>query len=106
MSQPSAAASSRGLTQLFADRKIATKIAIGFGLIFAIIIAISGISFPCSGEDPRRNFHDYAARVNNGSIVAEIDRHFLAMGAMSVTPPTSWKTVSRRPRRSASRSRS
>ena len=78
MSQPSAAASSRGLTRLFADRKIATKIAIGFGLILAIMIAISGISYFEFGK-VGHNFHDYAARVNNGSIVAEIDRHFLAM---------------------------
>ncbi len=77
MSQSSAAAS-RGVFRLFTDRKIAVKIAIGFACILAITATLSAISYFAFNKAASA-FSDYAYRMQNVTMVRDLDRGFLAM---------------------------
>jgi methyl-accepting chemotaxis protein len=62
---------------LFADRKIATKITIGFAAILAIMFMISSTAY-MEFENADRDFSDYERVVHNSNAVSQIDREFLA----------------------------
>ena len=66
-----------GIGRLFTDRKIATKIGIGFGGVLAIMAAISGVA-NFEFNKVERDFADYSQRVHIGSTVTDLDRQFLA----------------------------
>jgi methyl-accepting chemotaxis protein len=76
MSQSTTAASG-GLTRLFTDRKIATKIAIGFACVLAIMATLSAISYS-SFTSVGHNFESFNQRVGVVGLAREIDRGFLA----------------------------
>jgi hypothetical protein len=61
----------------FTDRKISTKIAIGFVTILAIMMLISGTSYFEFGT-VAHDFSGYSRVVHNSGTVSEIDRQFLA----------------------------
>ena len=65
-----------GLTSLFIDRRISTKIGVGFACVLTILGLISGIAyfaFKSSGE----GFAIYAQRVTVVGIARDVDRSFL-----------------------------
>jgi methyl-accepting chemotaxis protein len=64
--------------RLFSDRKIATKIAIGFSAVLAIVVTISVIAYLAFSK-VNHEFHNYAEQVAGSNVVGDIDRHFLAM---------------------------
>jgi methyl-accepting chemotaxis protein len=64
------------LSRLFTDRKIGTKIAIGFALVLAITIAISAIAYLTFGRIAD-SFETYGQRVAVVGIVRDIDREFV-----------------------------
>ena len=71
------AGSAGGLLRLFVDRKINTKIAIGFGCVLVITAVISYMSYAAFGN-ATESFTLYAARVKAVDISRNIDREFLA----------------------------
>ncbi|MDP1911539.1 MAG: HAMP domain-containing protein, partial [Hyphomicrobium sp.] len=76
-SSSSASVASSGLFGFFTNRKISTKIAIGFACILAIMGLISAISYVEFGKIDR-DFSDYSRKVTNGAVISDIDRQFLA----------------------------
>jgi methyl-accepting chemotaxis protein len=68
---------SQGLFRVFTDRKIATKIFVGFGCALAIMTAISAIAYIEFGK-VRYDFSEYSRKSANGGTVTDIDRQFLA----------------------------
>ena len=68
---------SQGLFRIFTDRKIATKIFVGFGCALAIMTAISAIAYIEFGK-VRYDFSEYSRKSANGGTVIDIDRQFLA----------------------------
>jgi methyl-accepting chemotaxis protein len=66
-----------GLLRLFVDRKINTKIAIGFGCVLVITAVISYLAYAAFGQ-ATESFAGYAARVKGAAISGNIDREFLA----------------------------
>ena len=73
----STAAARGSFARLFSDRKIATKIAIGFGCVLTILATISSIAY-LEFDKVERDFADYSRLVSIGSTVTDIDRQFLA----------------------------
>jgi methyl-accepting chemotaxis protein len=67
----------RGISRYFADRKINTKISIGFACVLTITLIISAVAY-INFEKIDHNFSDYSQRVNNAVTVSEIDREFVA----------------------------
>ena len=67
-----------GLFGVFTNRRISTKIGIGFGCILVITALISAISYVEFGKIDR-DFSDYARKVTNGAVIGDIDRQFLAL---------------------------
>ncbi|MFH1341915.1 MAG: HAMP domain-containing methyl-accepting chemotaxis protein [Pseudomonadota bacterium] len=76
-STSSASGAPTGLSGFFANRKISTKIAIGFASILVITGLISAISYVEFGKIDR-DFTDYSRKVTNGAVIGDIDRQFLA----------------------------
>ena len=76
-SSSSASVASSGLFGFFTNRKISTKIAIGFACILVITGLISAISYAEFGKIDR-DFSDYSRKVTNGAVIGDIDRQFLA----------------------------
>ena len=74
----SAAGTSSGLFGFFTNRRINTKIAIGFSFILALMGLISAISYAEFGKIDR-DFSDYSRKVTNSTIISDIDRQFLAL---------------------------
>ncbi len=74
----SVADASSGLFGFFTNRRISTKIAIGFSCILIITGIISAISYVEFGKIDR-DFSDYSRKVTNGALIGDIDRHFLAL---------------------------
>jgi methyl-accepting chemotaxis protein len=68
----------QGLTSLFTDRRISTKIAIGFGCVLLVTAAISLIAYRAFGEI-HRMFDTYAQRVMVLQLVQDIDREFMGL---------------------------
>ena len=62
---------------LFANRKISTKISIGFGAILAIMALISGVAYFQFGA-VSNHFEFYSRVVRNSAAIDEVDRQFLA----------------------------
>ena len=73
----SAAGASSGLFGFFTNRRINTKIAIGFSFILALMGVISAMSYAEFGKIDR-DFSDYSRKVTNTTIISDIDRQFLA----------------------------
>lgn len=69
---------SGGFVRMFTDRKIATKIFIGFGFALAIMATISSIAYIEFGK-VRYEFSEYSRKSANGGVVIDIDRQFLAL---------------------------
>lgn len=76
-SLPSTSDTTSGLFGLFTNRKISTKIAIGFGCTLVLMAAVSAISYVEFGK-VEHDVSDYSRMVTNATIVSEIDREFLA----------------------------
>jgi methyl-accepting chemotaxis protein len=74
----SSASASSGLSGFFANRRISTKIAVGFACILATTGMISAIAYVEFGKIDR-DFSDYSRKVTNGAVISDIDRQFLAM---------------------------
>lgn len=74
---PTANASS-GPFGFFANRRISTKIAVGFACILATTGLISAIAYMEFGKIDR-DFSDYSRKVTNGAVISDIDRQFLAL---------------------------
>ncbi len=72
-----ASSRSRGLSNFFTNRKIGTKITIGFACVLAITAVISTISYFEFGR-VQFDFGDYSRSVANGGTVSDIDREFVA----------------------------
>ena len=68
---------SQGIAGIFANRKIGTKIFVGFALVLAITIGISVTAYTtfASVED---SFKTYSQRVTVVGLARDIDREFLA----------------------------
>jgi methyl-accepting chemotaxis protein len=66
-----------GLLRLFADRRINTKIAIGFGCVLVITAVISYMAY-AAFANVTESFTGYAARVKGVAISRNIEREFLA----------------------------
>jgi CHASE3 domain sensor protein len=66
----------RGLSRLFNDRKIATKIAIGFTAVLTITVVISASAYFAFGK-VGDGFHTFARQSNNGIRAAAVDQNFL-----------------------------
>jgi CHASE3 domain sensor protein len=79
MSKPSSSAggASSSLFGFFTNRKISTKVMIGFGCVLAITAAISAISYQEFGKIDH-DFSDFSRKVTNGALISDIDRQFLA----------------------------
>jgi methyl-accepting chemotaxis protein len=77
MSTVTPAASSRGITRLFNDRKLATKIALGFACILLVMATLSTIAY-LSFSKLAQGFAAYNQRVTVVGLVREIDRAFMA----------------------------
>ena len=76
---PSSAASApSGPFGFFANRRISTKIAVGFACILATTGLISAIAYMEFGKIDR-DFSDYSRKVTNGAVISDIDRQFLAL---------------------------
>ncbi|MEP6838227.1 MAG: methyl-accepting chemotaxis protein [Bradyrhizobium sp.] len=63
---------------VFTNRRINTKIAIGFGCILLLMSAISAMSYIEFGK-VERDVSDYSRKVSNSSLISDIDRQFLAL---------------------------
>ena len=63
--------------EIFTDRKINTKIAIGFAVVLAITVAIVGLSY-FKLDEIDHNLSEYSRKVSNSNTVSEIDREFIA----------------------------
>jgi len=72
-----AVAVSNGLLDAFSNRKIATKIAIGFALVLAITIGISVMAYVNFGS-VQDSFMTYSQHVKVVGLARDIDREFLA----------------------------
>ena len=72
------AAMAGGLLRLFVDRKINTKIAIGFGCVLVITAVISYTAY-AAFDNVMESFTGYAARVKGVAISRNIEREFLAL---------------------------
>jgi methyl-accepting chemotaxis protein len=71
-------AAHRGVTRLFTERKIGTKVAIGFGCVLAIMAVVSATSYLSFGRVAANV--DTLARYNNvEGIARDIDHEFLAL---------------------------
>ncbi|WP_291865887.1 HAMP domain-containing methyl-accepting chemotaxis protein [Bradyrhizobium sp.] len=77
MSNTSSSGASSGLFAFFTNRRINTKIAIGFGCTLLLMMAISVISYVEFGK-VERDFSDYSHKVTNATLISDIDRQFLA----------------------------
>jgi methyl-accepting chemotaxis protein len=66
------------LSRLFSDRKIGTKIAIGFALVLAITVMISAMAYLNFGRVDTA-FEAFQQRVAMVGIVRDIDREFVAL---------------------------
>ncbi len=62
-----------GLTSLFADRKISTKVAAGFGVVLLILAVSSSIAYLSFGQTAVA-IGNYATLVRNSSIYQDIDQ--------------------------------
>src|SRR4051812_37720033 len=69
-------ASGRGLSRLFNDRKIATKIAIGFALVLAITAVISASAYLAFGKVDQ-GFASFAKQSGNAEKASALDQGFL-----------------------------
>jgi methyl-accepting chemotaxis protein len=67
----------RGLSSLFTDRKINTKIAIGFGCVLAVTAVISATAYLAFGNVATA-FQTYSQRVYVVGLARDTDREFLA----------------------------
>jgi methyl-accepting chemotaxis protein len=67
-----------GLTSLFNDRRISTKIAIGFGCVLLVTAGISLLAYRSFGE-VHRMFDTYAHEVTVLDLASDIDGEFTAM---------------------------
>ncbi|MDP3690425.1 methyl-accepting chemotaxis protein [Bradyrhizobium sp.] len=76
-SSSSASVAPSGAFGFFTNRKISTKISIGFGCILVLTGLISAISYLEFGKIDR-DFNDYSRKVTNGAVISDIDRQFLA----------------------------
>jgi len=65
------------LVSFFANRKISTKISIGFGSVLAIMVTISALAFVEFGA-VSRDFSAFSREVHNSGTVSDLDRQFLA----------------------------
>ncbi|MGB8401640.1 HAMP domain-containing protein, partial [Bradyrhizobium sp.] len=74
----SSATPTSGLFGFFANRKISTKIAIGFGCTLALMTAISAISYVEFGR-VEHDVSDYSRKVANSAVISDVDRQFLAL---------------------------
>ena len=77
MSNTSSSGASSGLFAFFTNRRINTKIAIGFGCTLLLMMATSVISYVEFGK-VERDFSDYSHKVANATLINDIDRQFLA----------------------------
>ena len=66
-----------GLGRLFADRKIGTKISLGFACVLALTVMSSGAAY-FAFKDVESRVHDYTQRVEVVGIARDVDREFLA----------------------------
>jgi methyl-accepting chemotaxis protein len=73
-----AGAPSGGLFGFFTNRRINTKIAVGFGCILVLMGAISAMSYIEFGK-VERDVSDYSRKVSNSSLISDVDRQFLAL---------------------------
>src|ERR1700733_9946918 len=65
-----------GLTSLLSDRKISTRIGLGFAFVLAVLAVVSGTAwyaFRSSAE----GFATYAQRVAVVSVASDVDRSFV-----------------------------
>ena len=67
---------SRGLSRLFNDRKIATKIAIGFACVLAITATISASAL-LAFNNVESGFQSFARQSGNSARAGAVDRNFL-----------------------------
>ncbi|NVO14112.1 MAG: methyl-accepting chemotaxis protein [Rhodoplanes sp.] len=70
--------SGHGLSSLYADRKIGTKIMIGFALVLIIMAAIAAVSYRGFGSIERA-FTRFAEGVDEVALVRNIDREFVGL---------------------------
>ncbi|BBF93612.1 HAMP domain-containing methyl-accepting chemotaxis protein [Blastochloris tepida] len=66
-----------GLGRLFADRKIGTKISLGFACVLVLTVVSSGVAY-FAFKDVESRVHDYTQRVEVVGIARDVDREFLA----------------------------
>ncbi len=78
MTSRQSSAAHGGLIRLFTDRKIGTKVAIGFGCVLALMTAVSGTSYVSLGRIVA-NFEEFARLSAVESSARDIDREFLAL---------------------------
>ncbi len=71
------AGGSPGLSRYFTDRKISTKIGIGFACVLAITATISGVAYQGFAK-VSVGFDNYNQRVGVVAIARDADREFLA----------------------------
>jgi len=65
-----------GLASLFSDRKIGTKVAIGFGCVLAILAVVSGMTWSAF-RSSAEGLSTYTQRVTVVDIARDIDRSFV-----------------------------
>jgi len=65
-----------GLASLFSDRKIGTKVAIGFGCVLAILAVVSGMTWSAF-RSSAEGLSTYTQRVTVVDIARDIDRSFI-----------------------------
>src|SRR6476620_11505864 len=67
----------RSFSRFFNDRKIATKILMGFSVVITITAIIAGVAY-FEFRKIQKDFHGYARTANSLVEVGEIDREFVA----------------------------
>ncbi len=78
MTPPSTDRRIRGWARLFIDRKIATKIAIGYAAVLMITVVISALAYQ-SLVRIGHGFEDFSQRVGVVDVTRDLDRAFLAL---------------------------
>ena len=68
---------SGGLFHIFTDRKINTKIGVGFACVLAITAGLSATA-TLQFNQVEHNFNDYSQKVANSTNLSDIDRQFVA----------------------------
>ena len=83
MSQASSSAgsASSGLFGFFTNRKINTKIMIGFAVVLALTAILSALSYRGFGK-VSEGFETFKQRVTVVGIVRDVDREFVAISAV------------------------